>query len=680
MFTVLICDKHIEEDCYGKYYMYLKPFLKNDDFAFCTWDSSGETVDEALPELKNIIRSKNEWRAVVVNDSSTWNYDSVNKRNPFDYVGDIRITTEFKGFQDILNYRESENRRLTKAVSNPLTKLGIWLCGSPVQIKPEVCFPETEEFAESMADETKYFSMLKELSLTAEDVETDMAKLKRFEKLSLTFDLKGEIFNKPQHVLTITERTKDVAREEAETAWRSHTEFDYSRFYVDNLYSEKFRYMIYDIPCIKGIRNESRYFNFLSVLLLISTNDYPNEVLRADRVYKLDVEVDSDNIRELCRQYNAKLKATLEKIRDISRRLKEKEKEPIDDVTAEECFERTVTVPVKVDSTFDTEELYAEYKGLGLSGDCPEDEYGYWDEQYHEINKTFMRYLREPRRAVKTAATGAFRRMNKNNDERALQLDEYQREDVLIHLQSEEAEMISTVTTHLYDTERYKERLKESDKEIKKVIGQRMSKKKTLMIGCIAAFAYLLGFIPLLWSNLNNIPSLGFSFSFSGIAIGTFLVCGFAFLIFLRKKLIDKFKEFNEVMSETLQEIEGSLRTFSRYLSHACNVMRGFSVLNYAENSFDKRQGILELHESIIFDKIKDINELFASYLENEDYSNLADTEPYDYDFMSMSEYSYEIPYTSVGKNIEFFQGGNWVSVPVDYIKSVNVTREELYD
>lgn len=680
MFTVLICDKHVEEDCHGKFYMYLKPFLKNEDFAFCTWDATGETVDEALPELKNIIRSKSEWRAVIVNDSSTWSYDAVNKRNPFDYVSEFTKKADFSTFKGIESFRENEENKLSLALSNPLTKLGMWLLGSPYQVSPKVCFEEDDLFAENMADEKKYFSMLKKMSLSAEDVETDMVKLKRYRKINSLFNLKGEVFNKPQQVMVIAERSKDVSREEAETAWREHTEFDYSRFYISNLYPEKFRYLIYDIPYIRGIRNENRYFDFLNMLLLMCTKEYPGDTFRANRVYKAEVSVDTENIKALCRAYNAKLKATLLKIRDITARLKEKEQESIDDKTAEECFESKVTVPVKVDSAYDTTELYASHNGIGLSKDCPEDEYQYWDGQYHDINKTFMRYLREPRRAVKTAATGSFRRLNKNHDERALQLDEFQKEDVLLHIQSEEAEMISTVTTHLYDTEKYKEKLAESDKELKKTIGQRMTRKKTFIVGLIAALAYMLGFIPLLWSNVNNLKSVGYSAAVAGVAIGAFLVCGFIYLIFLRGKLVKKFKEFNEVMASIIEEIEGSLSMFSKYLSHACNVMRGFSVLNYTEDSYEKRYGILNLHESIIFEKIKEINELFAAYLENEDFSNLSETEPYDYDFMSLKEYSYELPYTSVGKNIEFLQDGNIVSVPVDYLKSVSITREELYD
>ena len=89
MFTVIICDEHIINDCHNKYYIYLKPFLDNEEFAFCKWDTSGNTLNEAVPELKEIIGNKNEWRAIIVNDSSTWNFEAVNKRNPFNYVDSI---------------------------------------------------------------------------------------------------------------------------------------------------------------------------------------------------------------------------------------------------------------------------------------------------------------------------------------------------------------------------------------------------------------------------------------------------------------------------------------------------------------------------------------------------------------------------------------------------------------
>jgi predicted RND superfamily exporter protein len=65
-----------------------------------------------------------------------------------------------------------------------------------------------------------------------------------------------------------------------------------------------------------------------------------------------------------------------------------------------------------------------------------------------------------------------------------------------------------------------------------------MTRKKTFIVGLIAALAYMLGFIPLLWSNVNNLKSVGYSAAVAGVAIGAFLVCGFIYLIFLRKRRI----------------------------------------------------------------------------------------------------------------------------------------------
>ena len=45
-----------------------------------------------------------------------------------------------------------------------------------------------------------------------------------------------------------------------------------------------------------------------------------------------------------------------------------------------------------------------------------------------------------------------------------------------------------------------------------------------------------------------------------------------------------------------------------------------------------------------------------------------------------MCEYQFDMPYSDVEKSIVFIQEGNEVTVPIDYLKSVTVEREELYD
>ncbi len=680
MFTVIMCDEHIIKDCYHKYHIYFKPFFDNDNFAFCAWNTKADTLDEAVPKLKEVIQHKKEWRAIVVNDSSTWGFDGVNKRNPFDFVDSKKKSYQFSSFEQIKAFRTDENDLFYKALSNPLTKLSIWLCGTPVNTPPVLCYESIkDEIADADSSES-YYKLLEESELNSSEVEADWSRELKYHKLSENFELRGELFNPPKSVITITERAKNVETELAELAWTNHTEFDYSQFYADNLYPEKLRYLIFDVSYIKGRRNENLYFNFLSSIMLLAAYECPNGVLRSNRVYKLDMQIDAECVRDLCNKYNSKLWSTLAKIDDISNNLKEKENQPIDKYTAEECFESNVTVPIEVVTKESRDNLKAKFNRIGLSKDCPIDEYDYWDDQFHTINKYFIRFLREPRRAVKTATKEDFRKINQIEDERALRLNEYQKEDVMYVLEEEERNMVATSTTQLFNTAQYNKKMKEADKEIRRGIAQRMTKKKTIFVGLSAVLAYLVGFLPLMFSNLNTVKSFLFSLAVSGIVLGIFLVIGFIYLFVLRHKLVNRFKHFNYVMSGILREIENGVDAFSRYLSHACNVMREFSVFNYSENSFRKKQHILSNHKRIISEKIREVNELFSTYIDSDEIRLEYDAEPYDFDFTVIKDYEYDLPYSDVRKEIDYLQEGNKTVIPVDYVETFTLTREELYD
>lgn len=679
MFTVLICDKHIINDCNNKYYIYLKPFLDDSGFSFCAWNTEGTSLDEAVPDLKGLIRSKKEWRAVIVNDNTTWNFDSVNRINPFDYVGGAS-EGGFDSLRGIREFRNGEELAADKALSNPLTRLSIWLCGTPVRKMPEVCYGGLEEQVENIGEGSPYFNALREHGLSPEEVEQDRARVMRYEKLAAGFDFGGELFDPPSTVIAVAERARDFSVELAEQAWTDHTEFDYSKFYIKNMYPDRLRYLIYDMPYVKGVQNENTYFNFLTALLVIATQEVPGGTLRSNRVYNIGVEIDSDYVKELCNRYNAKLNATLRKIDDMSRRLAEQSKQPVERDVAETLFEANVTVPVTINDNFSINGLLAQHDRIGLAGDCPTDEYGYWDEQYHAIGRLFSRYLKEPRRAVKEAARKGLRAVNEVKDERVLRLDEYQRENIANNMISQEQSMVSTVTTHLYNTEKYKERMEEADKELRKEIRQRMTKRRTVCVGLIALLAYFLGFMPLLFGNLNTAGTFTFSLGMTFAALGVFALVGLVGLFVLRHRLIKAFRNFNEVMESTVEEINSGLRTFSEYLSYVCNVMRGFSILNYSRISYDKKQNIFANHRRMITEKIAEVNELFSKYIDQDSSDGTPSMQPYDYDFTRLTGYNYEMPYNEVEKRIEFMQPGNIVTVPVDYLKSISVTREELYD
>lgn len=239
--------------------------------------------------------------------------------------------------------------------------------------------------------------------------------------------------------------------------------------------------------------------------------------------------------------------------------------------------------------------------------------------------------------------------------------------------------MVETSTTQLFNTTAYMKKIDEADKNIKKGIAQRMTKKKTVLTGLIAVGVYLIGFLPLIFGSLNTVGSFLFSLLFVGAALLVFALCGFVYLFVLRKRLKDRFKHFNYVMSGICKEIQDSLNRFSKYISCACNVMREFSVLKMSESKSAKKQRILDYHKKQIEDKVKDVHEMFSRYV-NYDNMYLEESEPYDYDFTVLREYEFRMPDYDAEKTIEFMQAGNFVKVPVNFIETVTITREELYD
>lgn len=70
---------------------------------------------------------------------------------------------------------------------------------------------------------------------------------------------------------------------------------------------------------------------------------------------------------------------------------------------------------------------------------------------------------------------------------------------------------------------------------------------------------------------------------------------------------------------------------------------------------------------------------MFSKYV---DFDSIAVKEcaPYEFDFTVLRDYEYEMPSIYSKKKIEYLEKGNEITVPIDYVESVMLTREELYD
>ncbi len=677
MFTVVICSQSFIDKCEGRYSGFLNPLLNNNEnFVFCPWDATKEKFEEALPDLYEITEKKKDWRAIIVLDDELYGRQNISKRNPFNYVDATDFLDELETAEQILEFREQRMAFCRNSISNPLMRLGIWLDGSPFSGSPEL--PEIYSQLPDVSDE-EYFKKLRELRLTALEVELDRLTEERRKFISENFSEEGELQRKPKQIVVVSERLFANDNEAAATAWRIKNEFEYSRFYEDNLYPSKFRYILFNIPYVKGARVENDYLNFLVFNLILAQNGYPSDAVKANRVYSVNIKMDKDRINDFYAAYVGKLMATINKINNQAGKMVRKTDTPIDNSVARELFESDVKIPVVINKDYQTKELFAEYRKLGLATDCPESEEAAWKEQSHNIMKKLLRYLREPRRAIKTAAETDFHLNSEIDDERISCLNENQKEDIYFRLLEEEEKMVETFTPRLFRTEEYQEKIEKENKAINRNIAQRMTRSKTIAVGLIALAAYLFGFIPLIIDGANTAESLGFAVMVVLSGLAAFLLDGLIYLIVMRFRLKNRFKWFNKVMRSILGDVEQGLSAFSKYLSHACNVMRCFSVLDYSKKVFITRQNILKKHAWDIEKKMDDIITLFSGYLDlsGNSYKN---AEPFDYDFTVLRDYDYEIPYDQILNKISFIQKGNVIEVPINYVDSIELIREELYD
>ncbi len=737
MFTVIFAEKETIK-LFEETKMFFGPLYHSERVAFCEWDKDADNLDAMVPGLYDLIEYQEEWRALILYD------DGLEQLNPFDFTqySESFYSQKNRAWAYLKNRREQRIAAYEQAVSNPLVKLTTALSGVPrfksviskdeydllasgqlqtyeymlkKQLEAVNCAEMAVRFDKYQRDDLRKFVASENVdaliaAIKVSDIsginrlipDTEILEFIKFigndpiyfdpeyteclientkknellQGIASHFSMKDKL---PLEVICLSPRTFDFEKVEQDIKWQKKDEVASSRFTSFNLYHDKLKFMIFDI-----LPKDNKQFKFdqiklLCLLLIVANNEVPQGVMNANNVYRAQIDFNAGIVTKICENYISKLKSTQFLLKDIGVQLDRDSETSVDNRTAQRLFESDLHIPVKINSETNEGELYAEYKKIGLSTDCPEEETVYWSRQYREISKRFIRYLREPRRAVKTAVSDGLHQNNRIVDDRTLLLSENQAEDVKFHIAELEQKMVETTTTHLFDTKHFTEQIQEADREIKRGIAQRMTKKKTLFVCLFSVLAYLIGFFPLLLGNLNTGKSFLFSLMLTGIVLGLFLVIGFIYLFFLRKKLVNRFKHFNYVMSGICNQINSALAQFSHYISNACNLMRDFSVLKKRDSVVTRTKRILSYHDMRITEQIGHIHEMFSKYV---DFSKIHVKEcaPYEFDFTVLRDYEYEMPSVHSKKRIEYLQQGHEITIPIDYVESITLTREELYD
>ena len=642
MFTVIFAEKETIK-LFEETKMFFGPLYNSEQVAFCEWDKNADCFDAMVPNLYDLIEHQSEWRALILYDDG---FEKLNPFD-FTNYSESFYSKKDRSWDYLKNRREQRIAAYEKAVSNPLLKLTTALSGIPnfksvvsnseysllmtgqlrtfeymLQKQLEVlnCLELAARFDKYQRDDLKKFVSVDDIDLLISYIklsdvsgiinlipDTEILDFIRYigndpmyfdpeyteclientkkhellQNVAVNFSMKDKL---PLEVICISPRTFDFEKVEQDIKWKRKDEVSSSKFTNFNLYNDKLKFVVFDMLPKDNKQYKFEQIKFLCLLLVVANNDIPQGVVNANNVYRAQINFNANIVTKSCENYISKLRSTQLLLNDIAMQLEYDNETAVDNQTAQRLFESDISIPVKYNSESNERDLYAEYKKIGLSTDCPGDETSYWTQQYRNICKRFVRYLREPRRAVKTAVSDGLRKNNYINDDRTLLLSENQVEDVNFHIAELEQKMVETTTIHLFDTKSFTEQMQEADKEVKRGISQRMTKKKTIFVGLVALLAYFIGFLPLLFGNLNTTKSFLFSLMVTGILLAVFLILGFIYLFTLRRRLVNRFKHFNYVMSGICNQINGALSQFSYYISCVCNLMRDFSV-------FTRRKG-----------------------------------------------------------------------------------------
>lgn len=699
MFTVIIAQQEVI-DSIEEYHIFLSPFTEKSKVKFCAWDTecTSDLLTDMVPDLIDTVGSVREWRALVICDER-----GLNRKNPFDLVEYQRPKrkivprekpniSELEPLEDYLaRVQEQKFQAYDEARKQPLVRLMAYLCRMPI------VSPMEEEEAPLNRGTNGIPAAHKENPPDYDDYRSESARREalEFQEYSaegarreellggITGDTPLEIAT-PTEVLCIARRTWEVSEYEINQAWTPHLELQYSEFYDWNLYFDKMRYLIFDLLPRNNKNYTSDYIRFLYALLLLANHDIPSDSMQPNRVYCLNCENDDKALNHLMQQYDAKLAATAEMLSTRQHKLELKSKAHLTDREVEEIFFSNTAVPVVVSGNEADRSKFAVSVKPGLFTDTPDSEKYEWVRYYDTAKNELAHYLRQHPRALKRAAEDVHN-LDQVDTERAPLLNSYQREDLAEHIGKEENAMVQVPTVNVGSAKDFLKKTDQANAAVQREIETRMTQHTALLLGGIALALMLLGFVPMLVGQIRN--SAGNVLISIGIMLISLLglgVVGFGCLWVLRSKLQARYRWFDRKMAEVVEEVDNALSLFSEYLSHACNVMRGFSVLNYC-NEFEDPDTtqihILKKHILDIQAARANLRESYGGFLGVQSREPDEQVTAYDYNFERAVDFSYPPPYTEAMKcEIEFMQPGTNIQIPVNFIKAITVKREELYD
>lgn len=672
MFTVIIQSKR-SSDLMKDFKFLFKPFVDKGSIAFCDWNEAGTDVRSSVPDLYNVVKGKKEWRALILNTDSVYDYKGVfcpNKKNPFDYS-------------------QADAEEMPHESPIPLIRLTHIIGGYSSAPKKEF-----EKGFEYIDDETGEKVRVRESELTEEEIhqlalehydtltsvyiekEEDPERVRLQEELSEKYAF-SDI--RPSEIVLIATKKKVEDNEKARIveSWKNHLEMTSSAFWEKNKYPNNCRFLYADITNTDNSLYQKELTEFWLTVLTLATNKIAASTLQAYRLYKVRVDVSAE---ELAKMLNLHLNKMMSVYAFVKEQLQLRPEYTFDE---EEELVHRQTVPVMIEQR-EGRELYMDLGRIGLCRDCPEDENAYWTNQVREKKGNLDRFLKAPRRAIDKAAHRLKQKTESFTGEH-YELDRFQLADLHELMDELEIKIMSSGVENVVDKKKINEEIVKIDKQVKKEVGFRLRKKIAIIGGLIMLAIVFGGYI----HYLIQAAKISTSAVLAGLLLTLLVLAvsacgGLVALLLQRKRIVSVMKQFNDLMRSVANSVRTYAEKFELYFSDICTFMKARSILDgihmRKENAMSQ-YSLLNAHKQALQTAIQRDGEWISSYgITRIDEMIPTVTSFFNAEIIPKENGLYYFTVNYEEKDIPINSTGDLITAPYKFIEKLWVEREDIFD
>lgn len=672
MFTVIIQSKR-SSDLIKDYKFLFKPFVDDGSIAFCDWNESGTDVQSSVPDLYNIVKGKKEWRALILNTDSIYDYKGVfspKRNNPFDYsdvdqndiphespIPLIRLTHIIGGYTATITKEFEKGFEYTDDES-----------GEKYRVRE----------ADLSEDEIHRLSLEHYDSLTSVymEKEVDPELLRGYEAMNEKYSF-ADI--RPAEIVLVSTKKKIENDEKSKIveSWKNHLEMTSSSFWERNKYPNNCRFLYTAITNTDNSLYQKEITEFWLSVLTLATNKIDASTLQAYRLYKMHIDVSTD---ELSKSVNLHMNKMASAYAFIKEQIKMRPDYSFDE--EEEIVHRQV-IPVTIDKT-DGKDLYMNFKKIGLCRDCPEDENGFWSGQLRQKKDNLDRYLKAPRRAIDKSANRLKMKADSFVGEH-YELDKHQLTDLKEIMSDLEIEIMSFGVENIVDKKKVNESITQIDKKVKKEIGLRLRKKTALVGGIIILAIVLAGYLPYLTQSIKISPlTSAASGGLVGIVLAISAIGGLIALLIQRIRFISVMKQFNDLMRSVINNVRSYSAKFEEYFSNICTFMKARSIfdgINIKKENAMSNYGLLNAHKQALQIAIDRDGEWISSYgIERVEEMIPTVTSFFDSEIVPKENSLYYFAPNDEEDDIPINSTGDHITSPYKFVEKLWIEREDVFD